>query len=113
MEKMILILILLSVILFLLWRRSVKLLKSTKFAKRSLSSLYGKTTEQFMPFISNFGYDPKNFRFIGTPVDGIVFDENEIIFMEFKSAKSRLTPKQSNIKNIIDKRRVRFEERRI
>ena len=113
MEKMILVLVLFCITLFLLWRRSVKLLKNTKFAKKSLSSLYGKTTEQFMPFIANFGYDPKNFRFIGTPVDGIVFDENEIIFMEFKSANSRLTSKQNNIKAIVQKRRVRFEERRI
>lgn len=113
MEKIILVLLLLSIGLFLLWRRSVKLLKDTKFAKSSLSSVYGKTTEQFMPFVSDFGYDPKNFRFIGTPVDGIVFNEDEIIFMEFKSSNSRFTQRQKTIKDIVDRKKVRFEERRI
>ncbi len=113
MEKIILLLFLLSVILFLLWRRSVKLLKETKFAKKSLSSLYGKTTEQFMPFVSDFGYDPKNFRFIGTPIDGIVFNEDEIVFIEFKSSSSRFSQKQKNIKEIVENKKVRFEEKRI
>ena len=104
---------LLVMILFLLWRRCVKILKETKFSNRSLSSIYGKTTEQFMPFLNVFGYDPKNFRFLGSPIDGVQFNEDEIVFIEFKSISGRLSNKQSQIKKIIENKRVRFEEKRI
>jgi len=99
--------------LFLLWRRSVKLLKNIKFAKISLSTKYGKMTEQFMPFLKDFPYDPTLFRFIGTPIDGIQFNDNEIVFIEFKSATSQLSLKQKQIKDTINSRRVKFEEIRI
>ena len=99
--------------LFLLWRRSVKLLKATKFAKVSLSTKYGKMTEQFMPFLKNYPYNSQLFRFIGTPIDGIQFNENEIIFMEFKSATGQLSLRQKQIKDIINNKKVKFEEIRI
>lgn len=103
----------LIVLFFLLWRRTVKLLKNTKFAKISLSTKYGKMTEQFMPFLSNFPYDPSAFRFIGTPIDGILFNEDEIIFLEFKSNTSSLSSNQRRIRDIIKSGKIKFEEIRI
>lgn len=101
------------IVLFLLWRRSVKLLKSTKFAKVSLSTKYGKMTEQFMPFLNNFPYDPTLFRFIGTPIDGILFNDDEIIFLEFKSSTSSLSNTQRRIRDIVKNGKIKFEEIRI
>jgi len=109
----IIILVILVIGLFLLWRRSVKLLKQTKFSKISLSTKYGKMTEQFMPFLKNYPHDPNNFRFIGTPIDGIQFSENEIIFIEFKTASSTLSAKQRAIKNIVKSGKIEFEEIKI
>lgn len=102
-----------SLLFFLLWRRTIKILKATKFAKVSLSTKYGKMTEQFMPFLKNYPYDSQMFRFIGTPIDGIQFNENEIIFMEFKSATSQLSLRQKQIRDIINNKRIKFEEIRI
>ena len=102
-----------TIVFFLLWRRAVKLLKATKFAKASLSTKYGKMTEQFMPFLKNYPYDSQTFRFIGTPIDGIQFNENEIVFIEFKSATSQLSLKQKLIKDTINSKKVSFEEIRI
>jgi len=102
-----------SVILFLMWRRAVKILKKEKFSKKSLSSKYGKMSEQFMPFLSIFPYNSQNFRFLGSPVDGVQFENDKIIFMEFKSAGSGLSPRQKEIKGIIAKKQIYFEEFRI
>lgn len=101
------------VILFLLWRRTSEKLAQLKFRNRSLSSRYGKTTEQFMPFLEHYPFEPGNFRFIGTPIDGIQFEEDKIIFIEFKTADSNLTAKQKQIKDLVGEKRVKFLEFRI
>lgn len=108
--ELLLFFILASLILFLLWRNTSKKLSSTRFQKHSLSTKYGKITEQFLPFLDAFPYDPSGFRFLGSPIDGIQFEEDKIIFYEFKSGSSRLTNKQNNIKKLIHERKVFFEE---
>ena len=70
-------------------------------------------TEQFLPFLKHYPYDSQNFRFIGSPIDGIQFNDDKIVFIEFKSADSRMTPKQQNIKKIISEKEVEFQEIRI
>ena len=107
------ILCVLIVILFLLWRRSSARHAEVAFSKNSLSSKYGKMTEQFMPFLKDYPYDPGNFRFIGTPIDGVQFEGNKIIFVEFKSSNSKLSPRQRQIAELVWQKRVEFEEHRI
>ncbi len=77
---------------------------------RSMKVLHGKSLEQFIPFLKNYPYDKRNFRFIGSPIDGIQFNDDEIIFIEFKTGRSKLSEKQRKIKKIINKGRVRFLE---
>lgn len=103
----------LVIVLFLLWRRSVKLLKDTKFAKYSLSSKYGKMTEQFMPLLKNYPYDPQSFRFLGSPIDGVQFTPEGIIFIEFKANTSQLSFTQKQIREMINQKKVKFETIRI
>jgi predicted Holliday junction resolvase-like endonuclease len=100
----------LSIILFLLWRKAVNRISLVKFQKQSLSTKYGKITEQFLPFLDAFPHDPSGFRFIGSPIDGIQFEEDQIIFYEFKSGGSRLTQKQNQIKKIINDGNIYFKE---
>lgn len=76
--------------------------------KRSMSALYGKITEQFAPFMKDYPYDAKKFRFIGSPVDGVQFEDDKIIFVEFKSANSKLTPEQIKIKKIVEDKKVEW-----
>jgi predicted Holliday junction resolvase-like endonuclease len=102
--------IILSVILFLLWRKSSERLSQMKFQKHSLSTKYGKITEQFLPFLDTFPYNPSNFRFLGTPIDGVQFEEDKIIFFEFKSNSSHLTTRQNQIKRLILENKIFFEE---
>ena len=41
---------------------------------RSRAVTVGKVTEHIAPYLPDFGYNPKDARFIGSPVDFVVFD---------------------------------------
>lgn len=109
----ILILTALTMLFFWLWRRATERHAEVAFAKSSLSSKYGKMTEQFMPFLKDYPFDPQNFRFIGSPIDGIQFDDDKIVLIEFKTATSRLSDKQKRIAELVSQKRVTFEEHRL
>ena len=81
--------------------------------KQSLSTTYGKITEQFAPFMKNYPYATQNFRFIGSPIDGIQFNDNQILFVEFKTNKSKLTNTQNKIKNLIKNGKISWFEFKI
>lgn len=111
--KIILVLALTVVILSVILLKTRKNIRELKFSKRSISSKYGKMSEQFMPFLSDYPYDPQNFRFLGSPIDGVQFEDDKIVFIEFKTSESQLSVKQKNIRDIIDEGRVIFEEHRL
>jgi predicted Holliday junction resolvase-like endonuclease len=81
--------------------------------KQSMSVKYGRMTEQFIPFLDLYPYDENRFRFLGNPVDGVQFNDDGIVFVEFKSAGSRLTPEQKRIRDMVERKKVSFDEIRI
>jgi predicted Holliday junction resolvase-like endonuclease len=81
--------------------------------RKSLASRHGRIYEQFLPFLKEYPYNPENFRFLGTPIDGVQFEDDRIIFIEFKSANSKLSKRQGRIKEIVASGRVYFEEVRL
>ena len=103
----------LLVLLLLLYRRLWKAYRKLAFQKKSLSSKYGKLTEQFIPFLKDYPYNEGNFRFIGSPIDGVQFEDDKIILMEFKAADGKLSEKQRKIRELVEKGKVFFEEFRI
>ncbi len=76
--------------------------------KRSMAALYGKITEQFAPFMRAYPYDARRFRFIGSPIDGIQFEDDKIIFVEFKAANSKLSQEQKKIKKLVEDKKVEW-----
>ncbi|HVM45309.1 MAG TPA: Holliday junction resolvase-like protein [Candidatus Thermoplasmatota archaeon] len=82
-------------------------------SKRSLSSTYGNITEQWAPFMSGYPYDPRNFRFLGSPVDGVQFEDDKVVFVEFKANGSRLSPRESRIRQLVEQGRVEWLEYRL
>ena len=90
-----------------------KNLKELRFRKRSQSSKYGNLTEQFLPLADNFPWDPGNFRFLGSPIDGVQFEDDRIILVEFKAANSRLSPPQRHIRDLVNDGKVGFEVIRV
>ncbi|MFH1409347.1 MAG: Holliday junction resolvase-like protein [Nanoarchaeota archaeon] len=88
-------------------------LRDALHGKQSLSVKYGKMAEQFMTFLDKYPYDRQQFRFLGSPIDGVQFTDQEVIFIEFKVGTSKLSSSQRKIKALIDEKKVRFEEIRL
>ncbi len=83
---------------------------------QSRAVLGGKFTEQLVPYLPDFQYDPTDARFVGSPIDMIVFpglaqgDPQEIVILEIKTGKSgQLTPQQTKIRQLIEEGMVRWE----
>ena len=84
---------------------------------QSRAVLGGKFTEQMVPFFPDFKYDPTDVRFIGSPIDMVVFpglakgDPEEIVILEVKTGKSaQLTPAQKKIRQLVEDGMVRWDE---
>lgn len=83
---------------------------------QSRAVLGGKFTEQMAPYLPEFKYDPTEARFIGSPIDLIVFpglsrgDPEEIVIMEIKSGRTaQLTPQERKIRQLVEEGMVRWE----
>ena len=86
--------------------------------KRSASTILGKVGEHLAPLLlfSNYGINPKDLRFIGTPVDFIAFKglsdgkPEEIIFIEVKSGKTTtLTQREREVKELVDGKKIKWQ----
>jgi len=86
---------------------------------RSRSTLLGKLWEHVAPFLPKFRYNPADMKFIGSPIDYIVFDGmgdkkiDKVVFLEIKSANSTLNAQEKRLKEAINKKKVKWEEFRI
>lgn len=86
---------------------------------RSRAVLGGHFTENLAPYLPDFPYLPNECSFLGKPIDFIVFkgsdekDIKEVVFVEVKSGKAKLSAHEKNLKEAIDKKKVRWEEYRI
>ncbi len=86
---------------------------------RSHAVNVGKITEHLLPYMSVFPYNPKDVRFVGSPIDLIVFDGidegelREILFLEVKTGSSSLSTRQRQIRDAILSGRVRWIELRL
>ena len=73
----------------------------------------GQIAEHFAPLLSDFTYDRKPARFLASPIDFIIFEEKEVIFMEIKTGNSQLNANQRRIKKLIEEKKVKWEVMRI
>ncbi|MCU4378623.1 Holliday junction resolvase-like protein [Acinetobacter haemolyticus] len=98
--------------------------------KRSVNTsravLKGKMAEQFAPILPEFRYLPSDAKFLGDPVDYVIFDgytnfrdgdgeaeDIEVILLDIKSGGARLSKGQQAIAQAVQEGRVRFETLRI
>lgn len=111
----IVIIIVLLLVVFLVGKAFLSLkseYESLRFSKQSQSVKYGQLTEQWIPFSKNFPYNTQTFRFIGKPVDGVAFEDDKIVFVEFKSNKSSLNESQKRVKELVKEKKVEWFELR-
>jgi predicted Holliday junction resolvase-like endonuclease len=87
--------------------------------QRSRSVLSGMFAEQLAPYLPNFPFSPTEAKFIGAPIDFLVFKGmdaqhiEEVIFVEVKSGSARLNHNEHSLKDAIDNKRVRWHEYRV
>jgi predicted Holliday junction resolvase-like endonuclease len=77
-------------------------------AEHQRAGIKGKVTEAFAPFLPGFPYKASECKFLGDPIDYLVFeglDERDIKgvhFVEVKQGTSKLSKHQKQIKDLID-----------
>jgi len=94
--------------------------------QKSRSTLKGQIAEQMAPLLPGFPYLPADARFLGDPIDYVVFGgytdlrDNgsdasvlDIVLLEVKQGASSLSPFQRAIARSVQEGRVRFEILRI
>lgn len=103
------------------WKiESEKVFREDALAK-SRAVLKGKIAEQLAPIFKIFGHNPSDARFIGDPVDYVIFDGYTkvkeriedtpitIVLADVKTGKADLTYEQKRIKQGIEKGLVKFK----
>jgi len=82
----------------------------------SRASLTGKAAEQLAFWLPEFcaEFNPRDARFLGSPVDLVVFDGHHqdeverIVFVEVKTKNARLNPAERSLKRAVEARRVEW-----
>lgn len=86
--------------------------------QRSQAVTTGKIVEHLVPYLPNFNYNPKDARFVGSPVDFVVFDglsddeddQLSIVFVEIKTGMATLTRRERMVRDAIKAGRVKWVE---
>ena len=79
----------------------------------------GKVSEHIAPFLPGFRFNPRDIRFLGSPVDLVVFDGldsgdvTQIVFIEVKSGGAVLSQREKQIRDAIRRGEVKWEELRV
>jgi len=101
------------------WRVEAEASIRADAVRRSSAVVSGKVTEHLAPYMAAFPYNPKDARFLGTPVDLIVFDGmsedalREIVFLEIKSASSSLSTRERRVRDAVVAKQVAWREFRV
>jgi len=83
---------------------------------KSQSVTMGKMTEHMVPYLPGFGFNPSDARFIGSPIDLIVFDGlgndevKKIVFVEIKTGASTLSTRERMVRDAILAKNVEWME---
>lgn len=88
---------------------------------RSRSVVSGKVQEHLAPICPEFleQFNPKDARFLGTPVDFVVFDGldeghvRRVCFVEVKTGRSRMSSRESGVRRAVEAGSVAFEVMRL
>jgi predicted Holliday junction resolvase-like endonuclease len=102
------------------WKSSSELSIRNDAIHRSQSVILGKVTEHLVPYLPTFSFNPKDARFIGSPIDMLVFDGmdegelREIVFIEVKTGPTAaLTKRERQIRDAVRTGRIQWREVRV
>ena len=106
------------VLAFLLWKARYTRAVRQDAVQRSLAVTAGKVYEQLVPYLPDFPFNPKDARFLGSPVDFVVFDGlsdghiTRIVFVEVKTGAAELSSRERRVRDAVQEARVEFYELR-
>ena len=104
---------------FVLWRvRYTRRIRGDA-VQRSLAVTSGKVHEQLVPYLPRFPYNPKDVRFLGSPVDLVVFDGlsegrvRRVVFVEVKTGGAALSARERAVRDAVQAGDVEWSELRV
>ena len=86
---------------------------------RSRAVIAGKVYEQLTPYLPGFPYNPQDVRFLGGPVDLVIFDGladghvRRIVFAEVKTGGAVLSHRERGVRDMIEAGEVEWAEVRV
>jgi predicted Holliday junction resolvase-like endonuclease len=106
------------VLVFLLWKTWYTRRVRKDAIQRSLAVTTGKVYEQLVPYLPNFPFNPRDVRFLGSPVDFVVFDGlsdgqvTRIVFVEVKTGDAQLSGRERRVRDAVQEGRIEWHELR-
>ena len=103
-------------LLFEKWKKEYEKSIRKDAASKSRSTLVGKITEHFIPYLPDFPYNPQDARFMGAPIDFIVFDGmsegelKEVVLVEIKTNKGSLNKRERQLRDAVNEGRVKWTQ---
>jgi predicted Holliday junction resolvase-like endonuclease len=103
-------------LLFEKWKKEYEKTIRKDAASKSQSTLIGKITEHFIPYLPDFPYNPQDARFLGAPIDFIVFDGmsegelKEIVLVEVKTNKGSLSKRERQLRDAVNGGKVKWTQ---
>ena len=89
------------------WKAEAEIEIRKDAINKSQSVTIGKMTEHIVPYLPGFKYNPADARFIGSPIDFVVFDGlgdgdiRKIVFVEIKTGVSNLSTRERDVRNAV------------
>lgn len=75
--------------------------------RRRLTTERSGWAEQWAPLLSAYPYDPRRFRFLGAPVEGVQFEDDRVVFVSLGLAPRA---EAERVKALVRAGRVEFHE---
>ena len=85
----------------------------------SRATIHGQVAEQLAPLFAAFPYASGDARFLGAPIDYVVFDgltdddDIEVVLVEIKTGRAKLSERERRVRDAVRDGRVRFETIRL
>jgi predicted Holliday junction resolvase-like endonuclease len=111
--------LLLAWVYFLIWKVRYTTSIREDAVHRSQAVTAGKVHEQMIPYLPGFPFNPKDVRFLGSPIDLVVFDglaEGEVrrvVFLEVKTGRAGLTSRERSVRAAVQAGEVEWAELRV
>ena len=101
------------------WKAAHSKAISRDAIKGSQAAVSGRVFERVAPYLPGFAFNPRDVRFIGDPVDFVVFDGlaegnlRRVVFVEVKTGAGDLNGNERRVKSSIVERRVEWQMYRV